>query len=53
MNNTLSNLDAMGNWDEDLEIEELSSIRSATIIIIIVNPSPSPLPGTALTTVQA
>lgn len=51
MSNTLDTLDEVNGWEDDLEIEELSSIQSATLIIIIVVHPPTPLPGSALTTV--
>ncbi len=54
MNSCLSTLDELGGWEDDLEVEELSSIQSATIIIIIiVVGTPLPSPGTALTSVMA
>jgi hypothetical protein len=50
MDNTLSTLDRLGDWEDDLEIEELSSIQSATVIVVIVvGPT---LPHNGLTTPQ-
>jgi hypothetical protein len=47
MNNCLATLEELGGWEDDLEVEELSSIQSATLIIIVVivhGPTPvSPL----------
>jgi hypothetical protein len=53
MNSCLATLDELGGWEDDLEIEELSSIQSATIIIIVVVGGHFPSPGTALTSVQS
>jgi len=53
MANTLATLDEVNGWEDDLEVEELSSIQSATVVIIIVVHPPTPLPGTALTSVVA
>ena len=36
MENCLTTLDQLGGWEDDLEIEELSSIQSATLINVIV-----------------
>jgi hypothetical protein len=36
MNNCLTTLDELGGWADDLEIEELSSIQSASLIVVIV-----------------
>ena len=53
MAHTLATLDEVNGWEDDLEVEELSSIQSATVVIIIVVHPPTPLPGTALTSVQS
>ena len=46
MNSCLTTLDELGGWEDDLEVEELSSIQSATVIIIIVVVhAPTPRPG--------
>jgi hypothetical protein len=50
MNSCLAQLDGLCGWEDDLEVEELSSIQSATLVIIIVVGA-TPLPSTALTTV--
>jgi hypothetical protein len=50
MENTLSTLDRLGDWEDDLEIEELSSIQSATVIVVIV--VGGTLPHNGLTTPQ-
>lgn len=52
MNECLATLDQSSSWADDLEIEELSSIRSATTIIVIVIPSPVPMPVNGLTTLR-
>jgi hypothetical protein len=49
MDSCLATLDELGRWEDDLEIEALSSIRSATLVIIVVF-GHTPLPNTALTT---
>lgn len=36
MDNCLATLEELGGWEDDLEIEELSSIQSATLIIVVV-----------------
>jgi hypothetical protein len=36
MSNCLNTLDGLGGWEDDLEIEELPSVQSATTIIIII-----------------
>jgi hypothetical protein len=51
MDNCLSTLDQLGGWEDDLEIEELSSIQSATLIIVIVVVH-VPTPVSPLTTPQ-
>jgi hypothetical protein len=36
MNSCLDTLDQLEGWEDDLEIEELSSIQSATTIIVVI-----------------
>lgn len=36
MDNTLSTLDRLADWEDDFEVEELSSIQSATVIVVII-----------------
>jgi hypothetical protein len=49
MNDCLTTLDELAGWEDDLQVEALSSIQSATLVIIVF-PGWTPLPGTALTT---
>ena len=36
MNSCLATLQELGGWEDDLEVEELSSIQSATLITVVV-----------------
>ncbi len=52
MENCLSTLDEFGGWVDDLEVEELATIQSATTIVIIIVHVPSPGPVYPLTSPQ-
>ncbi|MGA2012946.1 MAG: hypothetical protein ABSH51_20740 [Solirubrobacteraceae bacterium] len=50
MSTCLAALDELGRWEDDLEVEELSSVQSATLIVVIVVHVPTPTPVSPLTT---